>query len=211
MNRHFLAIVLFSPFLFACTTPGKRTAEGAGIGAVAGAATGAAIGAAAGDAGKGAWIGAAAGAVLGTAIGDHLDKQAKDLSQIAETKRTQDGIITKLKSDLLFDFGSADLKPSAKTSLDQMAGIIKQYPEDRLTVVGYTDNKGTQTYNQQLSERRARTVKLELVSAGVPTGSIEAVGQGPSNPIEPNSSEEGRAKNRRVEIQISADASKVKS
>src|SRR5207244_805908 len=118
--------------------------------AAGGAAAGAAIGAAAGNAGKGAWIGAAAGSVIGTIIGNHMDRQAKDLSQIAETKRTEDGIVTKLKSELLFDTDSADLKSAAKEDLAQISGILKNYPEDRITVVGYTDNQGKQSYNQSL-------------------------------------------------------------
>jgi outer membrane protein OmpA-like peptidoglycan-associated protein len=205
------AYLMISFILAGCTTPGKRTAVGAAGGAAAGAATGAAIGAAAGDAGKGAWIGAAAGSVIGSVVGNHMDKQAKELAQIAETKRTQDGIITKLKNDLLFDFNSAELRPQAKNDLAQIASIVRQYPENRITVVGFTDDKGSQDYNQSLSERRARTVKLAMTANGVPDNVIQAVGQGEANPVAPNTSETGRAKNRRVELQITADPSKVQT
>jgi len=205
-------ILLLSGCLLAgCTTPGKRTAIGTGAGAAGGAATGAALGAIAGDAGKGAWIGAAAGSVIGTVIGNHMDKQAKDLAQIAETQRTENGIVTKLKSELLFPTDSADLRPEAKTDLAQIAGILKNYPEDRVTVVGYTDNQGTASYNQALSERRARSVQLALIASGMSSNVIESIGQGESNPIASNATSEGRAQNRRVELLISADPSKVKS
>jgi outer membrane protein OmpA-like peptidoglycan-associated protein len=192
-----------------CTTPGKRTAIGAGAGAAGGAAAGAAIGAIAGDAGKGAWMGAAAGTVLGTMIGNRLDKQAKELAEIAETQRTENGILTRLKSELLFDTASADLRPQARQNVQQISDIIKKYPEDRLIIVGYTDNVGSDSYNQQLSERRARAVKLAMVAGGVPAASVEAMGQGESNPVAPNTSADGRQKNRRVELQITADPNKV--
>jgi outer membrane protein OmpA-like peptidoglycan-associated protein len=194
-----------------CTSPGKRTAVGAGAGAAGGAAVGAGLGAIAGNAGKGAWIGAAAGSVIGTVIGNHMDKQAKELEKIAETRRTEDGIITKLKNDLLFPFDSADLKPQAKQDIAQISEIIKKYPENRLTIVGYTDDKGSEIYNQSLSERRARSVKLAMVNSGVDPTIIETLGQGEANPVASNTSNDGRAKNRRVELQITADPSKVQT
>lgn len=205
MNTKVLVLTVCAFLSAGCTTPGKRTAIGAGGGAAAGAGLGAIIGHQTGSAGKGAAIGAAVGAVLGGSIGNRLDKQAKDLAQIAETQRTENGIITKLRNDLLFDSGSADLKPQAKTSLDQIAGIVKQYPENQLVVVGYTDNKGSDSYNQQLSEQRARSVKLALISGGVPSSTIEAMGQGKSNPVASNDTADGRAKNRRVELNITPD------
>jgi outer membrane protein OmpA-like peptidoglycan-associated protein len=209
MNRFMVMATLASIVMAGCATPGKRTAVGTGAGAAAGAGVGAIIGHQSGNKGKGAAIGAAAGAAIGGMIGNRLDKQAKELAQVAETKRTEDGIITKLKNDLLFDFGSADLRPQARENIVQISNILKQYPENRISIVGYTDNKGTDLYNQQLSERRARTVKLEMVSNGVPAASVEALGQGETNPIAPNDTEDGRSKNRRVELQITADPSKV--
>src|SRR5688500_7423738 len=109
MNRSTLLVSLAGLILVGCTQPGKRTAIGAGSGAAAGAGIGAILGHQSGNKGKGAAIGAAAGAAIGTIIGNRLDKQAQELERIAETKRTEDGIITKLKNDLLFDTASADL------------------------------------------------------------------------------------------------------
>ena len=209
MKQSLMALTLVVGLMAGCTSPGKRTANGAGAGAAGGAAAGAAIGAAAGDAGKGAWIGAAAGTVLGTLIGNRQDKQAKELAQIAETQRTENGIVTRLKSELLFDTASADLRPQARTNIQQLSDILKKYPENRIIVVGYTDNVGSDSYNQQLSERRARAVKLAMVAGGVPAATVEAMGQGESNPVAPNTTAEGRQKNRRVELQITADPSKV--
>jgi outer membrane protein OmpA-like peptidoglycan-associated protein len=196
--------------LAACTTPGKRTGIGTGAGAAGGAGLGAIIGHQVGNEAGGALIGAAVGGALGATIGNHMDRQAKELGQIAETQRTQDGIMTQLKNDLLFAVGSADLKPAAKNEVDQISGILKQYPEDHVIVVGYTDNTGSQAFNQQLSERRAQAVRIEMISAGMAASSVEAIGQGPSNPIGDNTTDAGRSRNRRVELRISADASKVK-
>ncbi|HVO32352.1 MAG TPA: OmpA family protein [Elusimicrobiota bacterium] len=195
--------------LAGCVTPGRDTAVGGATGAAGGAGLGAIIGHQFGNEAGGALIGAALGGALGTVIGNHFDKQSRELAALADTQRTQNGILTKLKNDLLFDVGSADLKPDAKDNLAQIGGIIAKYPEDRVEVVGYTDSTGSQAFNQTLSQNRANSVKLALINSGVPSSSIEAIGQGESNPIGDNSTAEGRAQNRRVELVITADPSKV--
>ncbi len=206
-----LAVILLAGAAMAgCVTPGKKTAYGTGIGAAAGAGVGALIGSQSGQAGKGALIGAAAGGLLGGTIGNRLDKQARELAALAETRRTEEGIVTTLKSNLLFDTAKADLKPVALDSVNQIADIIKQYPEDKLMVIGYTDSVGADDYNQRLSLQRAQAVRLAMVARGVPASSIEPVGMGEASPIGDNSTEAGRAMNRRVELQISVDETKVK-
>jgi outer membrane protein OmpA-like peptidoglycan-associated protein len=195
--------------LAGCVTPGKRTAVGAGAGAGAGAVIGGIIGHQSGKTGKGAALGAVLGGLLGGAIGNRLDRQARELEALAETRRTENGIVTTLKNNLLFDSGKADLKSPAQDSVNQISDIIKQYPEDRIIVVGYTDDRGADDYNQRLSERRAQAVRLAMVARGVPASTVEAVGMGESNPVGSNATEDGRSRNRRVELQISADPSKV--
>lgn len=138
-----------------------------------------------------------------------MDKQAKELAAVAETKRTEEGIVTKLKSDILFDTGQATLKPQAKANLSQMAGIMKKYPENVLTVNGYTDNTGGSKVNEALSTKRAEVVRQSLIENGMPASTIKAQGWGPSKPVASNDSADGRQKNRRVEIEIAADPSKV--
>ena len=182
----------------------KNALRGAGIGALAGGA----IGAIAGK-GKGAAIGAAIGASLGGYVGHRMDKQAKELEKIAETKRTEQGLVTKLKSDILFDTGKADLKAEAKNNLKQMAEIMKKYPENVLTIKGYTDNTGKSEKNQSLSAKRASSVKEQLVLAGLSESVITTQGMGPQNPIADNTNADGRKQNRRVEIEITVDESKV--
>lgn len=210
MKKTLLTFLASSLILWGCTTPGKRTAIGAGAGAAAGAGIGAVIGHQSGHAGKGAAIGAAAGAILGGTVGNILDKQAKELEQVAETKRTENGIITTLKNNILFATNSSALKPEAMDNVNQIADIIKKYPEDRVIVVGHTDDRGAADYNQRLSEQRAQAVRVQMVSRGVPSSTIEAIGQGESQPKAPNTDEAGRSQNRRVELQITVDESKVK-
>jgi outer membrane protein OmpA-like peptidoglycan-associated protein len=190
--------------LSGCASENKRAYGGAGIGAVAGGALGAILGK-----GKGAAIGAVIGGSIGGYVGHRMDKQAKELEQIAETKRTEQGLITKLKSDILFDTGKSDLKPEAKTSLAKMAEIMKKYPENVLTVNGYTDNSGKAEKNDTLSAKRATAVKSQLVASGLPETAIGTKGLGAQNPIGDNAKAEGRKQNRRVEIEITVDESKV--
>jgi outer membrane protein OmpA-like peptidoglycan-associated protein len=181
----------------ACSTAGKRTAIGAG----AGAALGAGIGALAGG-GKGAAIGAGVGALAGGSTGLYLDKQAKELEKVAETKRTENGILVNMKNDILFDTGSADLKADAVVQLTQVGDIMAKYSDNRVRIEGHTDASGSDDFNRRLSERRAESVKTVLVSRGVQPAQITVMGLGESRPIADNTTADGRAKNRRVELHI---------
>lgn len=186
-----------------------NTAKGAGIGAAAGGLIGAVIGNQQGNSGKGAAIGAVVGAGLGGVIGQRMDKQAKELEKVAETKRTEEGLVTKLKSDILFETGKSDLKDQARTNLAEMAEIMKKYPENVLTIKGYTDSTGSAKTNETLSQARATAVKNQLVANGMPASTITTMGMGPSNPVADNGSEAGRKQNRRVEVEVTVDESKV--
>lgn len=182
----------------------KRTAVGAGVGTAVGAGVGAVFGK-----GKGAVIGGVLGAAIGGYAGRRMDKQAKELEKIAETRRTDQGLITKLKSDITFPTGKASMKPEAKTHLRDMADIMKKYPENILTIKGFTDDTGSSKINQKLSLDRAVAVKRELVKDGLPENVISTIGLGPSYPIATNESAYGRSQNRRVEIEVTVDESKV--
>ena len=204
-----LSILSLIAVIAGCESAGKNTAIGAGAGAVAGGVLGAVVGHQTGKRGQGAAIGAVIGGGLGGAVGNRMDRQAKELAKIAETKRTDQGLITKLKSDILFDTGKYDLKPAALTNLQQMAAIIKKYPENVLTIKGYTDNTGSMQGNVALSQKRGEAVQIELIKGGVPHNTISVVGMGRENPIADTSTPEGRSKNRRVEIEITVDQAKV--
>jgi outer membrane protein OmpA-like peptidoglycan-associated protein len=192
-----------------CTSPGKDTAVGTGAGAAAGGAVGAILGHQTGKRGEGALIGAAIGGLLGGTIGNRLDRQSKELEKIAETKRTDQGIITKLKSDILFDTGKAALKSGAETNITEMAGILKKYPEDVLTIKGFTDSTGTHKINEELSQKRAAAVRDQLVASGVPANTVSVQGMADAEPVAPNTTPQGRAQNRRVEVEIAVDQTKV--
>lgn len=182
----------------ACATPGKRTAIGAGAGAVAGAGVGAVVGG-----WKGAAIGAAVGGVAGGSVGNYLDKQAEELKQVAETtRRTRDGILVDLKSKLLFTTDSSVLKPGAVEMVAKLGDVLVKYPEDRIKIAGYTDSTGALAHNEELSMRRAKAVRDVLEGRGVKTEQMLVEGMGPAHPISSNATAAGRSKNRRVELHI---------
>jgi outer membrane protein OmpA-like peptidoglycan-associated protein len=180
-----------------CQTAGKRTAIGGGAGAAVGAGIGAAVGG-----WKGAAIGAGVGAVAGGSVGLYLDKQAKELEKVAETKRTENGVLVSLKNDILFDTNSAVLKSEAVEQLSQVADILAKYDDDRIRIEGHADASGAASHNEQLSLRRADAVKRVLLGRGVEETQITALGMGEVRPVADNGSAAGRAKNRRVELHI---------
>lgn len=210
MNKLALSLLLASALaITGCASDQKNTAKGAGIGAGVGALAGAVLGHQTGRRNEGALVGAAFGGLLGGHIGQRMDKQAKELEKIAETKRTEQGLVTKLKSDILFDSGKDQLKATAKKNITQMGEIMKKYPENVLTIKGYTDATGSDQLNQALSQKRAEAVRSQLVAAGVPSDTIRTQGLGPANPVASNTTAEGRKQNRRVEVEVTVDESKV--
>ncbi len=118
-----------------------------------------------------------------------------------EAQQTERGLLVTL-GDVLFAFNKADLSAQAAPRLDKLANFLKQFPDRKLLIEGYTDSVGGDTYNQQLSERRAQAVRDALVQRGVDTSRITAKGYGKLHPVADNASPEGRAMNRRVEIVI---------
>jgi len=127
------------------------------------------------------------------------------LNQVLQTKDSARGLIVNM-SDVLFDFNKATLKPGARERLARVSGIILAYPDLHLQVEGHTDNVGSDTYNMQLSEKRAAVVRDYLVSQGVTSGNISARGFGKSAPVASNDSASGRQMNRRVELVVSGEA-----
>ena len=175
-----------------------------------GAGLGAIIGHQSGKRDKGALLGGVIGGLLGGGVGNYLDKQAAELAQIAETKRTEHGIVTKLKGDITFDSGASMVKSTAQNNIQKISQIISKYPEDVVKIVGHTDSTGSDTKNQSLSQMRAQSVKSIMLANGVPATAITVVGMGEGQPVSSNETVDGRAQNRRVEILISVDESKLK-
>jgi len=126
-----------------------------------------------------------------------------DAVPTAHSPDLRGGTIT-LAADTYFDFDKYKLKPAGKEALQQLAGDLNQRGANiqKITVVGNTDSKGSDAYNQKLSERRANTVANYLVENGVPQSLIEAYGNGERNPVATNKTAEGRAQNRRVDVTV---------
>jgi|HubBroStandDraft_2_1064218.scaffolds.fasta_scaffold65785_2 outer membrane protein OmpA-like peptidoglycan-associated protein len=126
-----------------------------------------------------------------------------DLARIASVKQDTRGTVITLSGGVLFASAKSDLLPAAQANLAQVAeALSKSDPDSKITVAGYTDSQGGLSYNQDLSQRRAESVRAFLVSHGVAPDRITAQGFGPAQPIADNASPEGRADNRRVEIVV---------
>ncbi len=205
--------------LAGCTTQAdgtqsvNKTAVGATVGALAGGVLGNRLD-------KGNWtrgtiIGAAAGAAAGGGLGYMMDRQEAELREQLASERAQHAVeIQRVRDDLLkltlanevsFDVNSATVKPTFKPSLAKVAEVLKSY-DSQMTVVGHTNSTGSESYNQQLSERRAEAVRAELIRDGVPAERLSAMGRGEDEPRADNSTSTGRAQNRRVEILVQSTA-----
>ena len=185
-----------------------KTQKGAGIGAAAGGVIGALIGKKAGNTAVGALIGGAVGGTAGAFIGKRMDKQAAEIQTAipnAEVIREGEGIIVKFDSGILFDFNSTVLKEAAKDNIKTLANSLNQYPGTDVRVIGHTDNIGSESVNMTFSEKRAAAVKAYAVAQGVPSSRLITIGKGYGEPIADNTTEVGRAANRRVEIVIMAN------
>ena len=205
--------VLFTGFLIAailsagCKTMNKSQ-KGAVIGTAGGAAAGAVIGKAAGNTALGAIIGATVGGVTGAVIGRKMDKQAEEIKKEvpdAEVVRVGEGIVIEFKSQILFGFDQSNLTTDARTNLDKLVTILQKYPDTDIEVQGHTDSKGTDRYNEALSERRAAAVSNYLSGKGITTSRLTTKGFGETLPKYSNTTEEGQSQNRRVEFLISAN------
>jgi outer membrane protein OmpA-like peptidoglycan-associated protein len=186
----------------------NKTQKGAVIGAGGGAAVGAVIGKAAGNAGLGAIIGAVVGGTAGTLIGKNMDKQAKEIEQDipdAKVERVEEGIVVEFNSAVLFGFDRFDLGTESKSELDKLVTILNKYPDTDLEVAGHTDSKGSDEYNQMLSEKRAQSVANYVKNKGVLASRLKTKGYGESAPKYPNDTDANMAKNRRVEFLITAN------
>ncbi len=181
-------------------------------GAVGGATTGAVLGGVIADAtdgntAVGAILGAAIGGAAGAAIGSRMDNQAEELEDElpgAEVERVGEGIKVTFDSGILFDFDSDALRSEARANLADLAASLDEYEGTRVLVVGHTDGRGTDAYNQGLSERRAGAARTYLLSQGLTPDRVEAVGRGESEPVADNETDAGRQANRRVEVAIFA-------
>ncbi len=201
-----MTVALLVPFMAGCSSM-SQTQRGAVIGAAGGGAVGAVIGNATGSTARGAIIGAAVGGAAGAIIGRQMEKQAEELAadlENAEVEQVGEGVLVTFDSGLLFDFDSDVVKGAAAENLSSLANSLKRYPESEVLIVGHTDARGTDSYNMNLSDRRAASARAYLSSQGVDPSRIRTVGRGEAEPVASNESDAGREQNRRVEVAIFA-------
>lgn len=208
----FVATGLAALLLSACATSpetGQREMTKTGKGAAVGAAAGAVLGGVSGgDRGKRAAIGAAAGAAIGAGVGKYMQNQEEKLRQQTagtgvEVSRQGNDVVLNMPSQVTFATDSAQISPAFQGTLDQVASTISEYADTRVQIAGHTDSTGSDSHNQQLSERRAQAVASYLTGRGVAASRISTVGYGESQPVASNDTPDGRQQNRRVEIVLS--------
>jgi outer membrane protein OmpA-like peptidoglycan-associated protein len=202
-----VTLISFIFFIAGCATdsPNRRAQTGAAIGAVTGAILGHQV-----HDKRGRYIGAIAGAAAGAGIGNYMDKQQQEMErQLAEEQRKheielervrEDTLKLNLDSEVSFGFNSDQINPAFHTTLGKVSEIISQYDQTNVQIIGYTDSRGSERYNQDLSERRALSVADYFSKNGVSSQRISTEGQGEKNPRGDNNTEVGRQSNRRVEI-----------
>ena len=202
--------------LAGCAAPQSNTGKGAAYGAAGGAVAGAVLGQVIGKDTEGTLVGAAAGAAIGAAagagVGQMMDRQEAEMrdalaaSEAAAVRREGELLAITLKGDVTFDLDSDMVRPGLYNELDRIAQIMIKYPQTSILVEGHTDSTGSESYNQQLSERRATNVKNLLVQRGVQEFRVNILGYGENRPVATNTTPEGRQMNRRVEIRINPNA-----
>jgi len=194
--------------LTACTGPDGQVREQAVGGGVLGGILGAGLGAIISkDKSKGAKIGGVIGAAAGAAIGNDLAKQEEALQASlggsgVRIVNTGSQLVLTLPEAITFDVDSAFVRGSSREVIFDVARNLQEFPNTSVNVTGHTDNTGTSSYNQSLSQRRAESVGELLVNAGVERGRIVTFGAGENQPVASNETFDGRQANRRVEITI---------
>lgn len=188
-------------------TQRSTTGTGAGIGAAVGAAAGALSGDGSTSRRDRALIGAAVGAAAGAGVGAYMDRQEQQLRENLQGSRVEvdrqgDDIVLNMPSGVTFGFDSSDLTSEARSSLDEVSAVLREYTDTRVNIAGHTDSTGDEGYNQRLSEQRAQAVGRYLSQTGVSSSRLNTVGYGETRPVASNDSDQGRTQNRRVEITL---------
>ncbi|MGJ7509524.1 OmpA family protein [Variovorax sp. GT1P44] len=209
MKKFVLATCAAAIVLTGCATgmsdTQRNTAIGAGGGALAGAAIGSATG---GKAGTGAAIGALAGAAGGYLWSQRMESQKRQMEAatrgtgVAVTQTPNNELKLAIPSDISFDVGRAAIKPNFSPILDQFATGLRNNPNADVRIIGHTDSTGTDAINNPLSIERAAATRDYLVARGVPPTAFRIEGRGSREPVADNSTDAGRAQNRRVEIYV---------
>jgi len=191
----------------AADDPNRRAKSGAAIGAIAGGIIGNQS-----SNKNGRFAGAAVGALTGAAVGNYKDKQQRKLEQqlareqanaeITVTRIDAETLKVNVSSEISFDVNQASIKSNFRNSLNKVANVVSEYDKTAIHVIGHTDNTGSKSYNQQLSEKRAGSVARYLSQNGVQRDRMRMAGRGEELPAARNDSSAGRSQNRRVEIYL---------
>lgn len=215
MAKRLIAVLAAGALVSACTTDPftgeqqiSRTAGGAALGAGAGALAGLAVGGSRNAQRNAVLIGAGLGALTGGAIGAHMDRNEADLRQQLQgtgvsVTRTGDQIILNMPSDVTFGTDQDAIKSDFFPVLNSVALVLQRYRQTVVDIFGHTDSTGSAQHNMDLSQRRAMSVANYLAAQGVDSRRFAVTGFGKTRPIASNATPEGRAQNRRVEIQLS--------
>lgn len=203
-----LVVVLSTVFMFTGCASWNKSQKGAAIGTAAGGTAGAVVGRASGNTALGAIIGATVGGVSGAVIGRQMDKQADEIKKTvpdAKVERVGEGIVVEFSSNVLFGFDKSTLSNDAKANLNKLVTVLNSYIDTDIEIQGHTDSKGSESYNQNLSEQRAGAVSSYLSGKGIAYNRITIKGFGENSPKYSNSTTDGQAQNRRVEFLITAN------
>jgi outer membrane protein OmpA-like peptidoglycan-associated protein len=192
------------------TRNASNAQKGAVIGTASGAVLGAILGNNVGSGGNseiGAVIGGVVGGTAGVLIGNRMDKQAQKIEEEipgAQVERIDDAIVITFDegSGVYFATNKSDLTTQSKENLDKLANVMKEYADTNILVVGHTDSTGPYEFNMTLSRDRAMSVTNYLTAKGISSGRFTTEWFGPNQPTHDNSTAEGRAKNRRVNVAI---------
>ena len=212
--KNFFAILFTACLLLSCdaTRNANNKQKGAVIGATGGAVIGGVVGnnVGEGNTALGAIIGGVVGGAAGAYIGNRMDEQAKKIEEEipgAEVERVGEGINVTFDetSGVFFDTEKYNINSRSAESLDRLANIFKEYPNSNILIEGHTDSTGADAYNLTLSKNRAQAVTDYLRNKGISSGRMNTKWYGENQPKYDNSTVEGRAKNRRVELAIVAN------
>jgi outer membrane protein OmpA-like peptidoglycan-associated protein len=222
--RALASLLLTALFIASCSQPIGKTTQGTVAGTALGAGLGAIIGSATGHAGAGTAIGAGVGALSGAVVGGALEQEDRKNAELqgridrnqssldenqklieelrrrgADVHSSKRGVVVNLP-DILFEFNKSRLTSEARSTIGEISHVLRDVKGRHIAVEGHTDSVGTVSYNKRLSDSRASSVAAELSSNGIPRSQMSVQGFGEGAPIATNSTEEGRARNRRVEV-----------
>lgn len=211
MRRYFTVLIIAATVIVSGCANMTETQRGTATGAGIGAGLGAILGATTSDGGgkraaTGAVLGGAAGAIAGNIWSSRMEEQKRKMQQATQgtgvevTQTADNRLKLEIPSDISFDTNRADIKSNFRPVLDRFASSLVEHPYTKVTIVGHTDNTGSDAINDPLSVNRAARTREYLVARGVASNRFNIDGRGSHEPLVANNSEANRAQNRRVEI-----------